>query len=215
MSAAFVVDSHASVLRPPERIGVKLVLRDPERFDRKAMIPVFHRWIQDAALDGLLIDVHDYTHVAGGPGVMLIAHEGHVRTDEAGGELGLEFERKRGATGDFHARVWDTLKRAVEAAVTLSEEPLPGGPARFFSDRLVFRFADRLAVPPTDAGAAEAGVALAALLSPVFDGGTAVTRVGGEGDPLTLRAQGLRDPGLQVLAERVGLAPRPRPVAAE
>ena len=35
--------------------------------DLTQAIPVFHRWIQEQALPGLLIDVADYRHVPEGP----------------------------------------------------------------------------------------------------------------------------------------------------
>ena len=35
----------------------------------------FHGWIRAEALDELLIDVTDYSHVHHGPGVLLLTHE--------------------------------------------------------------------------------------------------------------------------------------------
>ncbi len=44
---------------------------DPIRLDD--FIPLFHRWIQEQAIDGhLLIDVHDYSHIQQGPGILLV-----------------------------------------------------------------------------------------------------------------------------------------------
>ena len=41
-------------------------------------IVVFHDWIRTRALDeDVLVDVADYGHVKGGPGVLLVCHEGH------------------------------------------------------------------------------------------------------------------------------------------
>ena len=59
------------------KFGIKFFANTGERFDILKLIPVYHRWIQHSALQGLLIDVADYSHVPAGPGVMLIAHEGN------------------------------------------------------------------------------------------------------------------------------------------
>ena len=56
---------------------------------------MFHRWIQTRAVDGLLIDVADYTHLKDGPQVLLAGHEGNysmpimlggARVEEAAGQ---------------------------------------------------------------------------------------------------------------------------------
>ena len=60
-----------------QRIVVKFHLDDGSPVELDKVIPVFHRWIQTGAVEGLLIDVADYSHVPQGPGVMLIAHEGN------------------------------------------------------------------------------------------------------------------------------------------
>ena len=49
-------------------------------------IPVFHRWIQKQTVSGhLLIDVHDYSHIHQGPGILLVGHEGNFSIDLADG----------------------------------------------------------------------------------------------------------------------------------
>ena len=62
--------------------------------DLAAAIPVFHRWIQQQALPGLLLDVADYRHVPEGPGVVLVAHEAIYGLDQGGGRLGLLYNRR-------------------------------------------------------------------------------------------------------------------------
>jgi len=59
------------------KFGIKLFAADAKGFDILKLIPMYHRWIQQKALQDLLIDVADYSHVPAGPGVMLIAHEGN------------------------------------------------------------------------------------------------------------------------------------------
>jgi len=50
---------------------VKIFVHEPTSIDLADAIPVFHRWIQEAVLNELVIDVADYRHVPAGPGVML------------------------------------------------------------------------------------------------------------------------------------------------
>ena len=59
------------------KFGIKFFAQDADGFAILKLIPVYHRWIQQNALEDLLIDVADYSHVPSGPGVMLIAHEGN------------------------------------------------------------------------------------------------------------------------------------------
>ena len=77
-----------------QRLSVKLFLADDGRPEPRDVIPVFHRWIQTSAVDGLLIDVADYAHLPTGPSVLLVAHEGHYVLDGGGGRLGLRYVRR-------------------------------------------------------------------------------------------------------------------------
>ena len=78
-----------------QRISVKFFVSEPDAVHLPAFIPVFHRWIQDHAVEGLLIDVADYKHVPEGPGILLIGHEGDYSIDMAKGRPGLLYSRKR------------------------------------------------------------------------------------------------------------------------
>jgi hypothetical protein len=53
---------------PTLKYDLKLFLDAASRFDLEECIPIFHRWIQDQALDEVLIDVADYRHVHHGRG---------------------------------------------------------------------------------------------------------------------------------------------------
>ena len=83
----------ATMTPPPvgdlQRVALKVFLTDDSVLDPRDAIPVFHRWIQTHAVDGLLIDVADYAHLPTGPTVLLVAHEGHYSLDRTHGRLGL------------------------------------------------------------------------------------------------------------------------------
>ena len=53
-----------------QHVNVKLFLEKPKNVDLDALIPVFHAWVQDQVCEELLIDVADYRHLNGGPGVI-------------------------------------------------------------------------------------------------------------------------------------------------
>lgn len=191
---------------PPERLAVKLYVADPETFDRQRPIEIFHRWIQEDAIPGLPIDVHDYTHMPDGPGVLLVTHEGHLRTDETDRRIGLEYEWKRRGKGTLGQRVLKTLTRTLDAAARLEAETADDRPIRFDPRELRLRFTDRLAVPTTDEAFGEVRSSLAEVLSGVYPGAAlTLGRAGGSRAPLTVRitAKGGNDPDLSTMAERV------------
>ena len=175
------------VVSEPQRVGVKVFVEDQEAFDRARMIEVFHRWIQEDRVPGTLVDVHDYTHVPNGPGVLLVAHEWHLRTDEAGGRIGLEYELKRDASGTLAERLREAIVSVLEAAAALEQDTAGDNPVRFATREMVFRFTDRLAVPATEAAFEEVTGELEDLLAD-FYGGVPIEfeRVGHARGPLTL-----------------------------
>ncbi len=112
------------------KFGVKLFFTNSSR-ELAEFIPVFHGWIQRQALPGhLLIDVHDYSHVHHGPGILLVAHEANLSIDEAEGRPGLVYIRKQPAT------LSETVEATRQAAKLLSEPFHAGRFEVFVNDRL-------------------------------------------------------------------------------
>ena len=107
-------------------------------------IPVFHGWIQRQALAGhLLVDVHDYSHVPNGPGILLVAHEANLNIGEA--DRSLVYLRKQ------PAQLVETLAAARAVAKMLTEQQgvqFQTGSFEVFAN-------DRLLAPNTAAGAAQ------------------------------------------------------------
>ena len=100
-----------------QKFGVKLFLDTNGSFDLKDFIPVFHNWIQDKVIyDHLLIDVADYSHIPDGPGIMLIAHEGHFSLDQESYKPGIMYMRKTDIDGDFKQRFVQVLTTTIQAA---------------------------------------------------------------------------------------------------
>jgi hypothetical protein len=91
-------------------------------------IPVFHRWIQERALDELMVDVADYTHVPEGPGVVLVCHDAIYSLGRSGGELGLLYSRRHethpalGPITSLDDRLASVFRRALDACARLERE---------------------------------------------------------------------------------------------
>lgn len=130
------------------RIGIKLFAADPAAVRVKDFVPVFHSWIQRQCVEGhLLVDVHDYSHIQDGPGILLVAHEGNFCTDMADGKLGLAYFRKQPAGNGIESHLAAALKSARQAAALLEKEPAFEGRLRFRSDELLVIANDRLLAP--------------------------------------------------------------------
>lgn len=151
------------------RVSAKFWVADPASVSPLASeyIAVFHRWIQEAVVDGLLIDVADYGHVPDGPGVMLIGHEADRAMDLSGGP-GFRFEgkRSRGPVADQVARA---LAGAASGAALLAADPALDG-VGFDPGRLRIGIADRIRVPNDDTTLAGLADAINAAIGTVFPG---------------------------------------------
>jgi hypothetical protein len=113
------------------KFGVKLFFTNPPTKPLKDFIPVFHGWIQRQALPGhMLLDVHDYSHVHHGPGILLVTHEANISIDEAEGRRGLVYIRKQPAT------LKEIITAANEAAKFLGEPIEAGKFEVFVNDRI-------------------------------------------------------------------------------
>ena len=128
----------------PYRFGVKLFFTNQRDRVLAEFIAVFQGWIQRQALAGhLLIDVHDYSHVYHGPGILLVAHEANLSIDEAEGRRGLAYIRKQPAS------LPQIIEHAEQAAKLLSEEQGVQFDARsievFLNDRLAMATAEQIA----------------------------------------------------------------------
>lgn len=99
-------------MQRPHRVHVKYHFSLQADVSLQAFVPVFHRWIQRSVPDELLIDVHNYSHVHHGAGILLVGHEGDYAADESDGRSGLLYRLKRGS----HQTLADAVRLAVERA---------------------------------------------------------------------------------------------------
>ena len=167
------------------RIGIKFFAENSAAVRMKEFVPIFHSWIQKQSIDDhQLIDVHDYSHVHNGPGILLVAHEGNFSTDMAEGKLGLAYFRKLPSSVTTEDALQASLKAARQGIALLEAEPALAGKLRFRQDELLILSNDRL-LAPNDAGSFEA---LKAPLAAVF-GKNASFKYSSEGtkDRLTIQ----------------------------
>ena len=151
------------------KLGVRIFVSNPEAVTLRDFIPVFHAWIQQQKLPGhQFIDVHDYSHVHHGPGILLVAHEANLSIDEAQGRRGLVYIRKQ------PGNLSEIVKAAFDAAKILETEQgvkFDAGTFEVFSN-------DRLLAPNT----AEARTELEPVIKSAF-AGAAVTLAPEATDP--------------------------------
>lgn len=130
-----------------QHINVKLFVRDPEKVDLEAVVPVFHGWIQGQIFDELLLDVADYSHVPDGPGVVLIGHEADYAVDNTDGRLGVRYNRKAPWPGSNRERLVQATRSALKAFRRLEQD----FNLHFNNREIEVVVNDRLLAPNTDA----------------------------------------------------------------
>jgi hypothetical protein len=191
------------------RFGVKFFAAQPFEAGLRAVVPIFHGWIQRHVLDDeLLIDVADYAHVHHGPGVLLLSHEGQYSLDEMDGRLGLRYSRRRKGEGNVTARLSAAFRAALRACRLLQEEPALTGKLCFRFDEAEFHIHDRLLArrSPEVFGAVKRE--LGHFLAELYEGAEEIDMqpAGGQQDPFTLHirvAPPSAVPAVDVLVSRV------------
>ena len=140
-------------MTPIYRLGVKVFAEDSANVRVKEFVSIFHSWIQKKCIEGhQLIDVHDYSHIHNGPGILLVAHEGNFSTDMADGKLGLAYFRKMPLGASTEDALRGCVKTARDAMALLENEPTLKGRLRFRRGDFLIVFNDRLLAPNDAAG---------------------------------------------------------------
>jgi len=152
------------------KFGAKIFVSNPVVVNLRDFIPVFQSWIQKQNIeDHLLIDVHDYSHVPGGPGILLVAHEGNFSMDQEGGRLGLFYYRKRPLDGNARVNLRSIVATALQACKLLEAEPKLKG-IKFQTDEILVIANDRLLAPNTPEALAGFQPVVTAALGEIFKG---------------------------------------------
>ena len=134
-----------------DRLGIKLFLDQPDLTDIREVIPLFHSWIQKQAItDHLLLDVHDYSHVPDGPGILLYGHEGSFSLALRQGRLHLIYRQHRPSDGSHEQKLSHTLRPLLQGCLLLESYSPAGAALRFGLTESEFTVYDRLHAPNTD-----------------------------------------------------------------
>jgi hypothetical protein len=156
---------------------VKFYAADPSAVRLDAFIPVYHRWIQKQAVEGMLVDVADYDHLPQGPGVVLVAHEADYSMDSSEGPLGLLYNRKTPSGGRLSDRIAAGFRAALGACVKLENEPEFLGRLKFKPGGAVFIANDRLNAPNSEETFQALRSDLAAALAKVYPSNVEIRRI--------------------------------------
>jgi hypothetical protein len=189
----------------PHRCAIKIYFADGITIDPSKMVPLFHEWIRNGSVDGLLIDVVDYSHVHEGPAAVLVGHETDYAIDLSEGRAGLQVTRKRPAREALERDLREGLQRVLAAARTLQQKADPHPPVRFRTDEIRVQAIDRLHFPHTPETLGTVRRAVESAWEPIFRAGrfevtsaTSDTRA-----PVTLRVTAPGAPGLGTLLSRL------------
>ncbi len=158
------------------RCAVKIFAGPNVELNGRACIPIFHRWIQSGALDGLLIDVADYTHLNDGPQVVLVGHEGNLSVDDGGGRSGLVYTLKRAPEGPLVDRLLAVVRMVATAGHLLESDTELGGRVTFRGNEIAVVPNDRLVAPADRAAEALIHPSIRAIADRLYpDGGSEIS----------------------------------------
>lgn len=188
-----------------ERFSLKIFADPPEAVAPRAVIPVFHRWIREQALPEMLIDVADYTHLAAGPQVLLVAHEANYAIDADGGRIGLSYTRKQPSAGPLAARLLAAARALLAAGQRLEQDPAAAAEGRFAfrGDELAVAANDRLLAPRTAAAGAAFREPVGAFAERLFGGGVEIRPLDGS-DRIGFSLKAPEPAALDALLARLG-----------
>jgi hypothetical protein len=186
-----------------EKLQIKFFAKPDTSFDVEAVVPVFHRFIREHALDEMMIDVADYKHVKNGPGIALIGDANDYFLDEGEGRPGLLFSRKRHGSGP-EGRLREGFARALKACTLLEAAPELGGKLTFLTDEALIRLPDRLNAPNDDATFDEVKAEVAALVEKLYGAGVSLERGPTSPEALSLRVKAKSAPSLSTLLSTLG-----------
>ena len=151
-----------------QHVNVKLLVENPAQVDLEPLIPIFHEWIQRQVFEELLLDVADYRHVNGGPGVMLIGHQADYSVDDTDHRLGVRYNRKAAFEGSNLDRLQQAARAALTACERLEQDPRMGGRLRFNGQQIELFINDRLLAPNNDESRKAADAELQAFAAKLF-----------------------------------------------
>ncbi len=195
----------ARMMHGPGRSAIKIFFADGIAVDPPLMVALFHEWIRNKIVEGMLIDVADYKHVHEGPAIVLVGHDVDYTIDLSEPRPGLMVTRKRPTLSDLAEDIQQGVRHVLAAARALQRKADPHPPVRFRTDELRVQVIDRLRFPQSaDAVEAVRG-AIEPLFAKLFDpsGFTIENAATDARMPVTLRVRAAGAPPLDTLIGRL------------
>lgn len=190
-----------------DRFCLKFFAQPGADVDDAVFIDIFHEWIRLKKLGGVLLDVADYRHVPGGPGVMLITHEINFAMDYTEGRFGLLAQRKLGHETGHQARILELARATVAFGALLETDPRLAGRLKLEAGRFHYQSNDRLLAPNTASAFNEIQPDLQAAAEIIYPGRpVTITRVNNDPrDRLTIIVDSGQAAPIGALAESAGV----------
>ncbi len=190
-----------------KRIAVEFPVEQGSTLDLEPCIALFHRFIQEHRLEGLLIDVADYSHLLRGASVQLLGHDVDYRLEQREDGTALVTLRKRCGELSLTDSVRDAVRKALVAVRALQAE-IEG--LHFRVGAPTFRLFDRLSAPNHDASSEALAKELEPILRAVWGEARLEPVAAARADPrsaLALRATTSGAKTVDALLEPLGSAP--------
>lgn len=186
-------------------VSVKLFVQDAGGVRLEELIPVYHRWITERAIeDELLIDVANYAHVPKGPGVVLVCDQAHYYFDVQDGRPGLRYRGRRVARATGDEAVGRAFRSVLAAAALLESEPSLDDRYRFRTDEVEVSILDRLRAPSDESTLAAVRPAVERCVKSLYGvQEVSVEMVSGPREPFRLRVGTGASPTVEELLGRV------------
>ncbi len=167
-----------------ERFCIKFLAKEANlgESDEASLIHIFQDWIRDRALDGVLIDVADYSHVPEGPGVMLVSHEINYAMDKSEGQIGVYAQLKINNADSHKEAILDLVKSTAKFGQLLESDERIKGKISLEGGKFIYMTNDRLRAPNNEETFQALKPDLEAAATSLYPGQTVtVTRI--ENDP--------------------------------
>ena len=186
----------------PKRLSAKFFVTQSPDINLPDFLPVFQRWIQRDAVEGMLIDVVDYAHVHHGPGVILIGDEADYSLDLAEGRPGVLYTRKRAMPPALQDALQTAVRLALTAAQQLEQETTLKNLSFDYSE-IQLKFLDRLNAPNTAETFEALKAELQAFADSLYDGAEIVRADGDSREALTITIKSPAPVEAETLAQRL------------
>jgi len=130
-----------------QKSNVKFFMERADGVPLTDFIRIFNTWIQTS--DGEYSDLADYSHMVGGPGILLVAHEANFGIDQKDNRTGLLYNQKQPLDGSNRDKLRWVFRKTLEMCRRIEEEPIFQGKFKFRGEEALFLINDRLLAPNT------------------------------------------------------------------